>query len=83
MGVKIIFNKTCFVKIKWYFCSVKQSNNKDMKEKRQLAAISRSIYGESFKVEYKIGNTLYYEHFETLAEAKIFCFNNSMNFSII
>lgn len=47
------------------------------------ARISKSVFGESYQVEYRIGNTLYYENFRTIDEAKRFCFRNSMNFKVI
>ena len=50
---------------------------------RRLAQISKSIYGESYNVEYYIGNTIYHEHFDSLMDAKRFCARNSMNFKVI
>lgn len=49
---------------------------------RKFAQISKSIYGESYSVEYYIGNTIYHEHFDSLMDAKRFCARNSMNFKV-
>ena len=47
-----------------------------------MAQIFESIWGDSWSVEYKIGNTVYNQHFDTLREAEDFCRDNGLQYAI-
>lgn len=48
-----------------------------------MAKISKSIWGEMWSVEERIGNTLFYTHHDTLADAVCYCVNNKLSYKII
>jgi len=48
-----------------------------------MAKISKSIWGEMWSVEERIGNTLFYTHHDTLAEAIAYCICQKLSYTII
>ena len=48
-----------------------------------MAKISKSIWGETWSVEERIGNTLFYTHHDTLAEAIAYCIGSNLSYTII
>ena len=46
------------------------------------AKISKSTWGSTYRVEERIGNTLYYTNHDSLAEAELYCRNNNIEYNI-
>ena len=47
-----------------------------------MARIYKSIYGNSWRVEERIGNTLYYTNHDSLAEAELYCRQNGIDYTV-
>lgn len=48
-----------------------------------MAKISKSIWGETWRVEEHIGNTLFYTHHDTMEDAVAYCIENNLSYTII
>lgn len=48
-----------------------------------MAKISKSTWGENWRVEEHIGSTLYYTNHETLEDAIAYCIENNLSYKII
>ena len=48
-----------------------------------MAKISKSNWNKTYRVEERIGNTLYYTNHDTLAEAIAYCIGSNLSFTII
>lgn len=46
------------------------------------AKIYQSPYGKTWRVEERIGNTLYYTNHDSLAEAELYCRKNNIEYNI-
>lgn len=46
------------------------------------AKIYPSPYGKTWRVEERIGNTLYYTNHDSLAEAELYCRKNNIEYNI-
>lgn len=47
-----------------------------------MATITKSIWGESYSVEERIGDTLFYTSHESLEDAVAYCVNNGLGYVI-
>ena len=46
------------------------------------AKIYPSPYGKTYRVEERIGNTIYYTNHDSLAEAELYCIPNNIEYTI-
>lgn len=48
-----------------------------------MAKISKINWGEMWRVEERIGNTLYYTNHDTMEDAICYCIENNLSYTII
>lgn len=48
-----------------------------------MAKISKSTWGENWRVEERIGSTLYYTNHDTMEDAVAYCIENNLSYTII
>lgn len=48
-----------------------------------MAKISKSIWGETWSVEERIGNTLFYTNHDTMEDAVAYCIKENLSYTII
>lgn len=48
-----------------------------------MAKISKRIWGESWRVEERIGNTFFYTNHDTIEDAVGYCIENNLSYTII
>lgn len=48
-----------------------------------MAKIHKSIWGKTWRVEERIGNTLFYTNHDTMKDAVAYCIENNLSFTII